>query len=83
MQSPFVVYALLAYSATFFIILFFFSLYHLELVVGGKTTNEAIRGKYTKYKGNPYDKGCRKNCSDFFGYHPSKIFDNKIQNEHN
>jgi hypothetical protein len=39
------------------------SCYHSRLACAGATTNEELRGKYVG--GNPYDKGCKKNCSEF------------------
>jgi flagellar biosynthesis protein FlhB len=60
------VWIIMIYSGGFAISLFFFGLYHLSLIARGRTTNEEIRGKYRKYKGNPFDKGLRRNCSLFW-----------------
>ena len=53
--------------------------YHSELAVTGKTTNEAIRGKYNK-GGNPYDEGCRKNMGAFLFGGTSRVFVNEPYN---
>jgi len=40
------------------------SCYHSRLACTGATTNEELRGKFTK-GGNPYDEGCHTNCRAF------------------
>lgn len=57
--------------------LFFFGLYQLVLVSRGRTTNEDVRGKYRKYKGNPFDKGFKRNCQYFWRTKSSKVVDVK------
>jgi hypothetical protein len=48
------------------------SCYHGKLAWSGQTTNEELRGKYNN--GNPYDEGCRRNCSAFCSSGTSRIF---------
>lgn len=60
-------------ASTNALVLLPFSLYHFLLAFQGKTTNEHIRGKYRKYKGNPFDKGIRRNCGEFWNKKKSKI----------
>ena len=43
------------YGAFIALILVPFAGYHWFLVMTGKTTNEEVRGKYDKWKGNPFD----------------------------
>lgn len=66
------------YGATIFLVLFPFGMYHWLLVLRNRTTNEEMRGKYSVWKGNPFDLGWRKNCRAFWRYQPSAIIGGKI-----
>jgi hypothetical protein len=77
MSANFPVYIVLAFSGMIFLTLLFFAGYHGYLIAFGRTTNEEQRGKYRKYKGNPFNRGVRKNCSIFWSYKKSRIFDSE------
>jgi hypothetical protein len=34
-----------------------------------------MRGKYRKYRGNPFDNGCKLNCKDFWSKKKSRVLD--------
>ena len=49
--------------------------YHAKLACEGITTNEELRGKFGRFGSkNPYDNGCKKNCSDFWYGGTSRIY---------
>ena len=39
--------------------------YHANLIRMNKTTNEELRGKYRKFGGSIFDRGCSENCRQF------------------
>ena len=48
--------------------------YHGYLACEGVTTNEEIRGKFNNGNENPYDKGCKANCSAFWFGGTSRVY---------
>jgi len=50
--------------------------YHTHLILRNKTTQEEVRNKYSKWGGNPYDRG-NANCYYFLNKQQSLVF---IQN---
>jgi hypothetical protein len=62
------VYVVAAFSGMMFFTLFWFWLYHAYLVCRGRTTNEEARGKYAKWKGNPFNRGVSRNCKRFWSH---------------
>ena len=55
--------------------MFPFSSYHACLLAMGRTTNEEVRGRYDRWKGNPFDRGsCIGNCKDALKFYPSLVF---------
>ena len=63
------------YAAWIFLALFPFGFYHWYFIMTGKTTNEQLRGKYRRWKGNPFNLGCKKNCREVFKNHYSIVHD--------
>lgn len=63
------------YGAMMIFAMFPFASYHFWLLATGRTTNEEVRGRYDRWKGNPFDRGsCAANCGDGFRTYPSLIF---------
>jgi hypothetical protein len=60
------IWATTIYGGMIFAVLFFFGFYHWSLIIKGKTTNEEVRGKYTLWKGNPFNQGTKQNCINNF-----------------
>ena len=75
MKNNIPVWAMVIFTVAMFMVLFWFGLYHAYLICRNRTTNEEMRGKYRKYKGNPWDKGCGSNCSSYFKRKSSRVLD--------
>ena len=45
------------------------NIYHIRLIINNETTKEEIKKLIYIIVGNPYDKGCGKNCNDFWTKH--------------
>ena len=45
------------------------NIYHIRLIINNETTKEEIKKLIYIIVGNPYDKGCAKNCNDFWTKH--------------
>jgi hypothetical protein len=45
------------------------NIYHIRLIINNITTKEEIKKLIYNILGNPYDKGCSKNCKDFWTKH--------------
>ena len=56
---------ILAFTACIVFCLCPLSTYHGKLACAGQTTNEDLRGKYSRYGGNIFDEGCPANCRAF------------------
>ena len=52
------------------------NIYHLKLIINNSTTKEEIKKLIYINIGNPYDKGCSKNCNEFWTKH--KKFENNF-----
>ena len=68
-----VAWAIGIFAAMMWLLLFWFGLYHSCLICKNKTTNEEMRGKYKKYKGNPFDKGTNENCNNYCMFKNSRV----------
>jgi hypothetical protein len=70
-----VVFILLLYIALFWAVFGLWA-YHLYLVVSNQTTREKLKNAFKGKAKNPWDKGCWKNCEEFYsGSKINKWFD--------
>ena len=63
------------YGAMAIFAVFPFASYHSWLLAMGRTTNEEVRGRYDRWRGNPFDRGTYiANCRDGLKFYPSLVF---------
>ena len=75
MMINFPLWIITIYGGMMIFAMFPFSSYHACLLAMGRTTNEEVRGRYDKWRGNPFDRGsCIGNCRDAIKYYPSLVF---------
>lgn len=67
------------YAFVMWLVIFWFGIYHACLICRNRTTNEEVRGKYRKYKGNPWDEGPKKNCNNYCSFKISRVMSSGLK----